>query len=223
MAELLTTAEQAVLRASVLFAGLDGAELDAALAFMHARKRTFARGEFVQRIGEPVSHAGVVLSGGLVGSFNTAGYNEVALGKFDPGDTFAVTFAAAACEESPIQLVAQGSTTVLLVDLGCIGAGTGEGVEMKLARNLISMLVRQNMHLNRRVRVLGQDSIRNRVITYLGECPTDEGGFARIGLSQTDLAKYLGVNRSALSRELGRMRADGIIEADGRRMRLRQS
>ena len=222
MTDVFTSAERAIIRKSSLFEGLDDAEMDTALSLMNARQRLFARSEFVQRIGEPVRYACVVLSRLLVGSFNTAGYNEVNLGHFEAGDTFGVAFAAGSIPSSPVQAVAQNDTAVVQLELARIGtgAGAGDGVELKLARNLIRALVGQNLHLNRRVRVLGQDSIRNRVITFLAECPTDADGSVVVGFSQTELAKYLGVNRSALSRELSHMRAEGILEGEGKRLRM---
>ncbi|WP_316611059.1 helix-turn-helix domain-containing protein [uncultured Ruminococcus sp.] len=38
--------------------------------------------------------------------------------------------------------------------------------------------------------------------------------------TQTALAEYLGANRSALSRELGRMQNEKLLIVDGRRMKL---
>ena len=80
-------------------------------------------------------------------------------------------------------------------------------------------LVQQNLFLNRRVRILSQGSIRNRLLYYLAECDIDEQGFAKVPFSRTELAGFLSVNRSALSREIGAMQREGLLELEGPRMR----
>ena len=47
-----------------------------------------------------------------------------------------------------------------------------------------------------------------------------KNGYVKIPFTQTALAEHLGVNRSALSRELGRMQSEGVLEVDGRKMRI---
>ncbi|MCI6681417.1 MAG: helix-turn-helix domain-containing protein, partial [Parafannyhessea umbonata] len=45
-------------------------------------------------------------------------------------------------------------------------------------------------------------------------------GWVTVPLSQTALAQFIGGNRSAVSREMGRMVDEGVLERDGNRMRL---
>ncbi|MBQ2427106.1 MAG: winged helix-turn-helix domain-containing protein, partial [Ruminococcus sp.] len=49
--------------------------------------------------------------------------------------------------------------------------------------------------------------------------PKDKNGWVKIPFNKTVLAEYLGVNRSALSRELGRMQDEEILISDGRKMK----
>ena len=93
-------------------------------------------------------------------------------------------------------------------------------VRVVLAENLIKSLARKNLILNQKVRILSQKSLRDRILIYLGTLPKDKNGFVKIPFTQTALAEYLGVNRSALSRELGRMQNEKLLIVDGRRMKL---
>ena len=69
------------------------------------------------------------------------------------------------------------------------------------------------------MRILSQKSLRDRVYIYLSSLPKDKNGYVKIPFTQTALAEYLGVNRSALSRELGRMQNEGLLVIDGRKMK----
>ena len=80
-------------------------------------------------------------------------------------------------------------------------------------------LARKNLILNQKVRILSQKSLRDRILIYLGTLPKDKNSFVKIPFTQTALAEYLGVNRSALSRELGRMQNEGLLIVDKEKMK----
>ena len=73
--------------------------------------------------------------------------------------------------------------------------------------------------LNQKVRILSQKSQRDRILIYLGTLPKDKNDFVKIPFTKTALAEYLGVNRSALSRELGRMQNEGLLVIDGKKIK----
>ena len=64
--------------------------------------------------------------------------------------------------------------------------------------------------------------VRNeKVLHYLRtEALPAPGGAVRTPYTRAGLAAYLGCDRSALCRELSRMRRDGILQIDGRVFRL---
>ena len=218
----LTTEEQRLLGASPLFARLTARELVEGLDILQARRRTFAKGDFIQHIGEPFRYAGIVLSGTVECSFTTEAFNRVSVRRFEAGELFGEALAWARVPKSPMQVMALQDTVVLLFSMEPLKTETLPPVAVKIGRNLLGVLVSLNLHLNRRVRVLGQGSIRDRLRVFLAECETGPDGFVRLPFSYPELAGILGVNRSALSREIGRMRDEGLLDTDGQALRLRQ-
>ena len=69
--------------------------------------------------------------------------------------------------------------------------------------------------LYRRLWIYSQAHIRDRLRIYLTGLPHD-GDFVELPMTQKDLACYLGVDRSALCREITRMKKEGILELKGR-------
>ena len=67
---------------------------------------------------------------------------------------------------------------------------------------------------------MGQKSIRAKLSVYLQAIPVEGDGTAVRELNQTQLARYLGVERSALSREMSHMRDEGIIDYDRKTLRV---
>ena len=78
----------------------------------------------------------------------------------------------------------------------------------------------QNVFLNLKIRIHTQKSIRDKVLIYLYSLPAGPDGWKTVPFSQTALAEFLGVNRSALARELTKMKADGVLKTDRRRFLL---
>ena len=75
--------------------------------------------------------------------------------------------------------------------------------------------------LDRRVELLMLHSLREKVLHYLRtEALPAPGGAVRTPYTRAGLAAYLGCERSALCRELSRMRRDEILQIDGRVFRL---
>ena len=77
------------------------------------------------------------------------------------------------------------------------------------------------MSLNDRIGCLVQPTVRKKVSAYLTRLSEEKGTREfTIPLDRSAMANYLNVERSALSRELSHMKADGLIEYRMNRFRL---
>ena len=78
---------------------------------------------------------------------------------------------------------------------------------------MTAIIARQSLNLSRRILHVAPKTIRGKVLAYLSDVAerTGENEFD-IPFDRQQLADYLGVDRSALSAELSRMRKAGLIE-----------
>ena len=91
------------------------------------------------------------------------------------------------------------------------GALFGEA-QTVLRRNLLTILSDDNLRKHYRLAILAQRGLRDRVLVYLTMQAERRGAATfRIPFSREELAAFLCVNRSALSHELSRMEAEGLI------------
>ena len=91
----------------------------------------------------------------------------------------------------------------------------------KLLHNLIRIMAQRNVALMQRTQVLTQKTMREKLLYYL-EQEADKCGektFA-IPFTRDELADYLGVYRSALSRTISEMKKENIIDSSGRRFTI---
>ena len=85
----------------------------------------------------------------------------------------------------------------------------------KLIRNMLMVMAKKNLELSRRSLHTAPKSIRGRLLSYFSQEMVQQGSSQfMIPFNRQELADYLGVDRSALSNELGKMRKEGIIEVN---------
>lgn len=86
----------------------------------------------------------------------------------------------------------------------------------QLISNLFIMSTQRSQELSLHISILGQSSTRSKLIAYFkyvsGTNENSKDGYFDIPMKLTDLAKYLHVDRSAMMREIRRMKSDGLIE-----------
>lgn len=199
--------DEEILQRCILFAGLRGQRLEAALQFFHAQKKTFRRGEYLHRPGEPLLFFGLVLSGNIQVSMDDFDGNHMIMASVTPG----ITFGESLCylgKTTSIYITSVSDSEVLLMDT----LSLKEDNEPELARRFTAMLAERTLVMNDRIQILSKSTIREKVITLLSQyAMRTEGPEIRLPFSREAMATYLGVNQSALSRELGHMQEEGII------------
>ena len=71
--------------------------------------------------------------------------------------------------------------------------------------------------MNQKLRILGSGTLRERIVRFLVECQDSEG-VIHMSLSREEMADYLNITRPSLSRELGQMQEEGILELSRRQI-----
>lgn len=88
-------------------------------------------------------------------------------------------------------------------------------------KNLINILTTIIAKANERIEVLSNKSIRDKLLDYFRILSKKTGSkVIYLPMSYTELADYLAVNRSALSREIKNLKDDELIETKGKRIKL---
>ena len=219
---MLNAEDMAVLARCSLFQSIKETELADALRWLNASERTYRKGDMVFMIGDTMNRAGIVLEGTVSVSFLDESDNSVNMNVFSRGDLFGESLAYLGGNRSPVQMEATGKCRIVFFDfLAVMGASEfPRGYQATLASNLLRDFARQNVFLNRKLRIISQKRLRDRVKVYLRGQGIAPDGLICIPFSRNEWAEFMGVNRSALSRELSNMQAEGILEIMGKDVRL---
>ena len=200
-----------------LFQGVSTQELPAMLSCLEAKQQSFQKDARIYRAGDTVSALGLILSGSVrIESVDLWGHTSV-LDLAGPGSVFAETYACIPQEPLMVDVVAAEPCAILFLDTQrllttCSSACSHHS---RLIRNLLAISARKNLTLSRRIFHTSSKSIRGRLLSYLSFQATCQGSpeFS-IPFNRQQLADYLGVDRSALSNELSKMRREGLLSAE---------
>ena len=93
----------------------------------------------------------------------------------------------------------------------------------KLVRNMFRLVAEQVRRLSCRVEVLSRRSIREKLQCYFRLCRLEaDSDVFQIPFTLSALADYISADRSAMMRELKKMREEGLVAIEGRRVKLRE-
>lgn len=206
-----------VIRSARLFSGISEDELTGILSCLDARKEEFPKEAFILRAGDTADSIGIVLSGSVLIVQEDIWENRNILSKAGPGETFAAAYACAPGSKLNMSVTAQTPVTVIFLNVKrilniCPSACTHHS---QVIRNLLSELAEKNLQLNEKLTHMRQRTTRAKIMSYLSEEAQRLGTYKfDIPFSRQQLADYLGVERSGLSLELGKMKKDGLLECD---------
>ncbi|WP_130871069.1 Crp/Fnr family transcriptional regulator [Intestinimonas massiliensis (ex Afouda et al. 2020)] len=214
-----------ILRRSPLFRGIGPEELSALLDCMGGRPRRMKKGDTILSAGEPATHLGIVLAGRVQVSRLKADGQRIVMGEIRPGHLFAESFACARAEALPVTVTAGADGAVLLLDSRRLSSPCSAACSFhsRLISNLLSVLAHKNLSLADKVEYLSGRNIRERLLAYLEDLCLKAGkNTVTVPFDRQALADYLCVDRSALSRAIGQLRQEGILEADRGKFTLKQ-
>lgn len=204
-----------ILQSCTLFEEIEGENLLRMLTCLGADIRSFDKKETIIEEGAPADRLGIVLSGSAQNiQFDYDG-NRSILGNFEESDIFAETFACASLPALPVAVVAVSPCVVMFLNCRHIlhTCQNGCGFHHQLIYNLMKDLAHKTVLFHQKIEILARRTTREKLLTYLNFCAKEFGDRSfTIPFDRQELADYLEVDRSGLSTEIGRLRAEGILE-----------
>ncbi len=212
-----------ILRKCELFCGIEEENLLRMLSCLGARVEFFDKKYTVMAEGSAAKYIGIVLTG----SANTVQVdyygNRSILGSITEGELFSSAFACAGVECMPVSIVASEPCEVMLIDCGHIMHTCANNCEFhqKLIYNLMKDMAQKVIAFHERIEITSKRTTRERLMAYLALCAKKAGADSfEIPFDRQELADYLEVDRSGLSAEISKLRAEGILESNRRRFKL---
>ena len=207
-----------------LFAGISREDLHALMHCLQARTVTVRKGDPVFLEGDPAGFVGIVLEGAVqLVRYDYYGDRTV-MGHARAGEVFGEAFACAGVETMPLSAYALQNASVLMLSFGkmltvCSNACPFHNL---LVKNMMQLVAIRNLELSEKIRSMSRKTTKEKLMEYLLEQAKRSGSTFTIPFDRQALADYLGVERSAMSAELSKLKRAGILETRGSWFRLLQ-
>lgn len=202
------------LQKTTLFQGMTEAEITEALHVLEAHEKRYEKGEILLTAGSVTERMGLVLEGSVTIESNDIWGNRTIISHVARGQVFAETYALLGNEPMLVDVTANEDCLVLFLGSGGmpIRADTPRPWAWKYVTNLLFLSAHKNRLLSGRSFHTAPKTIRGRVMAYLNSVSLQQRSHEfDIPFDRQQLADYLNLERSALSKELGRMQRDGLI------------
>lgn len=208
-----------ILKKASLFHGIEEEEIPRLVRHLKAFEREYEKNEAILWQGDRAECIGILLSGKAHSQKTNLNGDTVIVTVLEPGSYIGVLLAAAKGRKSPVTVWTQKASQVIFIPIKNIFEMKLQPYGEKLLENLIYGIAEKALTLHDRNDCLIKGSIREKVLTYLTRQNQGEGAF-QVPMNRETMADYLNVDRSALSRELSRMKRDGIIDYRKNNFRL---
>lgn len=199
---------------SPLFRGCSEEDILNMARHLAFRTDRYKRGDIILAAGSIVTDIGLVLSGSVRIEYTDLWGNKSILGITSAGGVFAESYACIPNEPMMIDAVANENCDILFISVPRLFTPCPDcGSQNRLIQNLVMISAEKNLQLSRRSMHTSPKTIRERLFSYFSQQVSAQGSNKiTIPFDRQQLADYLNLDRSALSKELGKMRNDGLIE-----------
>ena len=204
-----------LVKKSPLFYGINDDELYTLLKCCASEQVLYEDGEYIFRMGESVNKVLVLLRGkACVIQENFWGHQEH-IYHIKEGELFGQSYSCARTPVLPVSVVAVGGCETLFLNyqrmitfcpLAC-------DFHTRFIHNMLRLVSEHNVKLENKLEHVCRRTTREKLLSYLSEQAMAKGGRDfDIPHNRQELAEYLCVDRSAMSSELSKMRAEGILD-----------
>nr|WP_122011895.1 Crp/Fnr family transcriptional regulator [Maliibacterium massiliense] len=205
---------QQFLTETPLFRAIAPEDIPRALACLEARQEDFPKGAYILTAGQEAHRAGIIAAGRAHVIQEDFWGNRTIIAQVGPQEMFGEAFACAHVAHLPVSVVAAAQTRVLFINCGRIAqpCGAACAFHAQLVANMLGILAGKNVLLTGKMTHLARRSTREKLLSYLS-AEAVKAGSARfcIPFDRQELADYLLVERSALSRTLGQLQKEGML------------
>ncbi|MDR1486960.1 MAG: Crp/Fnr family transcriptional regulator [Deltaproteobacteria bacterium] len=203
-----------ILKNSRLFSGVSESEFDSLIKCLGASLRRYRKGESVCLAGGFVSEIGIVVGGKVHIVKGDAWGNQNIIAEIGAGEMFAEAFVCGGVGVLPVSVFAATDAEVMFADFQRVIAQCSNSCVFHrlLIRNIIGILARKNIMLQGKMEHITKRTTKEKLLSYLSEQSRLHGSREfDIPFDRQGLADYLSVERSALSAEMSKLKAAGVI------------
>ncbi len=197
-----------------LFSNIAEADLKSLLNCLSSRFHSFEKGEFIFREDSVAESVGVTLVGRVHIIHEDYWGNRTILAQIAEHELFGEAFSCAEAERLPVSAIADEKSEIMLIDYRKIitTCPSACSFHTQLIKNMLKLIAKKNMMLTQKIQLISKRTTREKLLQYFSlQAKLLNTKEFEIPFDRQQLADYLCVDRSAMSRELGAMQKEGLL------------
>lgn len=206
-----------------LFAGIEDNQLESLLGCLTATKRAYTKDEFIFRSDDKAEFVGIVISGRIYVIQEDFWGNRLILAHTGSGGLFGEAFSCAEINKLPVSVISVEKSEIMLINYRKIVTSCTSSCifHTQLIKNMLRILAEKNIMLTRKMKHLSKRTTREKLLSFLSvQAVREKNYIVETPYNRQELADYLCVDRSALSRELSLMQKEGLLRYNKNKFEL---
>ena len=209
---------------NILFKGVNKEDCLRMISCFSPDIRKYKAGSRIGEFSGSSDRIGIVLSGtAVMVRYDINGVRTI-IESLSEQSIFGAFFTYLPTMRSMIEIAAESDCEIMFVSRSEITKRCENACRChsQVVENLLELMSEKAITLSERVEVLSQRTIEDKLISCLQiiEDKTPEGKIPQIPFTTTALSDYLCVNRSALQREITRLKRNGTLTISKRKFKL---
>ena len=186
-------------------------EIDSYLTEGSCKITQYGKNNIVHFVGEVCSKLEIILSGKVVIERIDESGNLMTIAEFFGGDVLGGNLMFSKNPYYPMTVTAKEATLILEINKDRLFSLFSDNHEF--LKSYLEYVSDHTVILGDRIKHYVNRTIRESIVSYLDyECKKQNSNIIKLSMTKKALAERIGVQRTSLSRELAKMREDGLIE-----------
>lgn len=202
-----------ILKTNSLFCSLSKQETEWFMQAMDLRINEYLKGTTIYLQNERCDSLDIILQGCvIVQSIDEQG-NLLTISEFGAGDLIGVNLLFSQRNFYPMTITAKAKAKILHVSKATITQLCM--MNQRFLIGLLQYLSDRSVFLTDKIKLIAAKTIRQLISEFLAyEYQQQNSPLVKLGMSKKELAERFGIPRTSLSRELQKMRREGLLEFD---------
>lgn len=206
----------------LIFDHISEPELDKMMVCFQAHKKTFEPGTTIMHYSNRCQTIGVILSGqAQLVKYDYDGYCNI-IEQLEINSVFGELLTRPLIQED-FEVIATTKTTALFFDYNHLIERCPKGCQHHniLVHNMLQILSEHSQYLHMRIDLISRRTLRGKLLSYFQRLSIEnQSASFTLPFPLYSLADFLFVDRSAMLREMKKLREENIISSRGRNITL---
>lgn len=181
-------------------------------------EKNYKKNDIILAENTKIEYFGIITNGKIaLSNFDYFGNRNI-LNVFEKEDSFAEALVSLEIQ-IPHEVISLTDSSVVWIEYKSLSKSL---YYQKILNNLLNIISTKNLILNKKLQILSKRTTREKILEYLAtqkKLLSIDSNF-EINLNRNEMADYLALDRSNLSRELGKLKKEGVIDFKKNKFKL---